>query len=191
MTTAFILGNGVSRRGINLTGLKSYGRIYGCNALYREFTPDVLIATDSPIATQIQESGYSQQNEFYTRKPIEGLGAKPLVGKYQGYSSGPNAVGLAAYHGHSKIYLLGFDMGPDTNNLFNNVYADTEFYKTSAHPPTFTGNWIKQIIQICQDYPEIEFIRIYGDTTAKISELDKIKNLKHQPLVDFITNLTG
>ena len=189
MTQAFVLGNGVSRKAVNLNLLKLQGQIYGCNALYREFTPDVLIATDRPIATQIQESGYAQSNEFYTRKPIEGLGARPLIPKYHGYSSGPNAVGLAASHEHSKVYLLGFDMGPATNNLFNNVYADTEFYKTSAHPPTFTGNWIKQIIQICQDYPQTEFIRICGDTTAKIPELDKISNLKHQTLPDFINDL--
>jgi hypothetical protein len=191
MTTAFILGNGLSRKGIDLNLLKSYGCVYGCNALYREFTPDVLVATDRPIATQIQESGYAKLNEFYTRKPIEGLGASPLITKYQGYSSGPNAVGLAASRGHSKIYLIGFDMGPNTNNLFNNVYADTEFYKTSLHPTTFAGNWIKQITQICQDYPQTEFIRIYGDTTAKIFEFNKILNLKHQTLPNFINDLNS
>jgi hypothetical protein len=67
MTRAFVLGNGVSRRGIDLEQLRLYGKIYGCNALYREFTPDVLVATDRPIATAIQESGYAQHNEFYTR----------------------------------------------------------------------------------------------------------------------------
>jgi hypothetical protein len=186
MTRAFVLGNGVSRKDINLNQLKEHGRIYGCNALYREFTPDVLIATDRPIATAIQESGYAQHNEFYTRRPLEGSGAKKLIPKYQGYSSGPNAVSLAANHGHTCIYLLGFDMGPTTNNLFNNVYADTEFYKTSRHPPTFTGNWIQQITQICQDYPQVEFVRVCGETTANIPELNKIVNLKHQELTDFL-----
>ena len=54
MTTAFVIGNGISRRGLDLTQLQPYGKIYGCNALYREFTPDVLVATDKPIATIIQ-----------------------------------------------------------------------------------------------------------------------------------------
>jgi len=189
MTQAFILGNGVSRKDINLNQLKEHGRIYGCNALYREFTPDVLIATDRPIATAIQESGYAQHNEFYTRRPLEGSGAKKLISKYQGYSSGPNAVGLAASHGHTQIYLLGFDMGPTANNLFNNVYADTEFYKTSAHPSTFTGNWIKQLVQICQDYPQTQFTRIYGNTTAKIDEFDKIINMLHLQMPDFVGQL--
>ena len=189
MTRAFVLGNGVSRRGIDLHLLKLQGRIYGCNALYREFAPDVLVATDRPIATAIQESGYALEHKFYTRKPQAGSGALPLISKYHGYSSGPNAVGLAATHGYCKIYLLGFDMGPNTTNLFNNVYADTEFYKTSAHPPTFTGNWVKQITHVCQDHPRTEFVRIHGATTAEISELDKIANLKHQTLADFVDDL--
>jgi hypothetical protein len=188
MTRAFVLGNGVSRRGIDLEQLRLYGKIYGCNALYREFTPDVLVATDRPIATAIQESGYAQHNEFYTRKPIEGLGAKLLMPKYQGYSSGPNAVGLSANHGHTHIYLIGFDMGPN-NNHFNNIYADTEFYKTSAYPPTFVGNWVKQIAHICKDYPQAKFLRVCGDTTATISELDQISNLSHQKLSAFLAEI--
>jgi hypothetical protein len=188
MTQAFVLGNGVSRKGIDLNLLKLQGRIYGCNALYREFTPDVLVATDKPIATHIQESGYALANEFYTRKPVPGTGAKLLIPEYQGYSSGPNALGLAASHGYVHIYLLGFDMGPN-NNHFNNIYADTEFYKTSAYPPTFVGNWIKQIAQICQDYPQTQFTRIYGNTTAKIDEFDKIINMLHLQMPDFVGQL--
>ena len=190
MTRAFVLGNGVSRRGIDLHLLKLQGRIYGCNALYREFAPDVLVATDRPIATAIQESGYALDHKFYTRKPQAGSGALPLIPKYQGYSSGPNAVGLAASDGHTQIYLVGFDMGPN-NNHFNNVYADTEFYKTSAHPPTFTGNWVKQIAQICQDYPQTQFTRVYGNTTAKINEFDKIINMLHLQMPDFVSQLNS
>jgi hypothetical protein len=59
MTVAFVLGNGVSRSGLALEQIQKLGKIYGCNALYREFTPDVLVATDRLIATQIQENGYA------------------------------------------------------------------------------------------------------------------------------------
>ena len=96
MTQAFVLGNGISRQGIDLYQLKQLGTVYGCNALYREFTPDVLVATDRPIATHIQQSGYSLTNKFYTRTPINGTGALQLTEKYRGYSSGPNACGQAA-----------------------------------------------------------------------------------------------
>jgi len=31
----FVLGNGESRKNVNLDDLKSVGPVYGCNALYR------------------------------------------------------------------------------------------------------------------------------------------------------------
>jgi hypothetical protein len=189
MSTAFVLGNGVSRRGIDLTWLQTHGKIYGCNALYRDFVPDVLVATDRPISATIQESGYALDHAFYTRRPIPGLGAKTVLTKYHGYSSGPNAVALAAEHGHAVIYLLGFDMGPDANNLFNNVYANTEFYKATTQPPTFTGNWIRQITEICADYSHTKFTRLVGSTTAQIPELERIANLSHQDLTAFVGSL--
>lgn len=176
---AFVLGNGVSRKGLNLNQLQSYGKIYGCNALYREFTPDVLVATDRPIATVIQESGYSQKNQFYTRRPIDGLGGHKVPQPYFGYSSGPIAVSIAAQQGNKKVYLLGFDMGPVDNNRFNNVYAGTEFYKPTDALPTFTGNWVKQLLQIMSDHPETTFIRVQGSTTALIEQFETVKNMLH------------
>ena len=189
--TAFILGNGISRKGIDLNLLKLQGKIYGCNALYREFTPDVLIATDRLIAAQIQESGYAKNHKFYTRRPIEGLGAQLVPKAYFGYSSGPNAIGVACIDGHRNIYLLGFDMGPTENNRFNNIYADTEFYKTSAHPPTFAGNWVKQVKKIMEDHRLVRFIRVQGPTTANIAEFDSITNLTHLDLNTFTDRINN
>jgi len=189
--TAFILGNGISRKSINLDLLKQQGKIYGCNALYREFTPDVLIATDRAIAAQIQESGYAKNHKFYTSRPIEGLGALLVPKPYYGYSSGPNALGIACIDGNRTIYLLGFDMGPTETNLFNNIYADTEFYKTSAHPPTFTKNWVKQIKKIMTDHKLVKFVRVQGPTTAHIEEFDSISNLTHLDLDTFTDRINN
>ena len=189
MTRAFVLGNGVSRQSIDLERLRPYGKIYGCNALYREFTPDVLVATDRPIAAAIQQSGYALKHTFYTRRPLDGLGAHKISGPYYGYSSGPNAVALAADQGHAQIYMLGFDMGPADNNKFNNIYADTEFYKSSNSQPTYTGNWVKQLIQIVKDFPQTQFFRVHGPTTAKIEEFKNIANLQVMPMTEFLSLL--
>lgn len=186
MATAFVLGNGTSRKTIDLDQLKSYGKIYGCNALYREFAPDVLVATDPPMAQAIIESGYAKLHTFYTRAKTATNGALTLPPEYQGYSSGPNALALAALNGHDKIYMLGFDMGPSELGAFNNLYADTEFYKTSAHPPTFTGNWVRQIAQITKDFLNIQFIRVAGSTTATIKELQNLPNMNHKDLDSFL-----
>ena len=179
MTTAFVLGNGTSRRDIDLKILNQYGKIYGCNALHREHTPDVLVATDRPIAEHIQQSGYSAKHEFYTRRPLPDLGAKTVPKPYFGYSSGPIALALAAMQGNDLIYLLGYDMGPSATKTINNVYAGTEFYKPISAPPTFTGNWLKQLVRVITDHKATNFVRVTGPTTARLAELEALRNLTH------------
>jgi hypothetical protein len=191
MSAAFVLGNGVSRLEVDLNQLRLRGRIYGCNALYREFVPDVLISTDKAIAQVIQNSGYAQNNVMYTRKPLPGLGAKAVPQRYFGFSSGPIAVGLAAIDQHLAVYLIGFDMGPSATNKFNNVYADTEFYKKSSAIPTFTGNWTRQIVTICRDFPRISFHRVMGSTTAVVPEFNNIDNLRNMPMTDFVDRINN
>lgn len=186
---AFVLGNGVSRKHIDVNTLLKLGTVYGCNALYRTHTPHVLVATDQPISTQIQESGYSAKNKFYTRRPINSLGAHKVPQSYFGFSSGPIATGIAAGDGHKTIYLLGFDMGPAANGLFNNVYADTEFYKQTLAKPTFTGNWVKQLVSVTKDFPNQRFVRVCGDTTAVIPDLQALSNMKSIPIAEFVALL--
>lgn len=191
MTFAFVLGNGVSRQLVDLDQLAALAPIYGCNALYRDRPPTVLVSTDRPISEAIQRSGYSAQHRMYTRKPIPGLGAQRVPQDYYGFSSGPIAVALAALDQHSAIYMIGFDMGPVTGDRFNNVYADTEFYKKSSARPTYTGNWIRQLQRVCKDFPQAAFFRIMGPTTAHVSEFKGIKNFVSMSLQDFQTRINS
>lgn len=189
MTIAFVLGNGISRQGIDPGTLAERGKVYGCNALYREFTPTALVATDRPIATEIQQTGYSERNRFHTRRPIPGLGARPVPKQYYGNSSGPIATALAAMDGCTRIYLLGFDMGPSTTGKFNNIYANTAHYKKSTDLPTFTGNWIKQIAQVTRDFPAVRFCRVMGETTAAPPDLANLANLETLALEHFLERI--
>lgn len=188
---AFVLGNGLSRQTIDVNKLMLLGTVYGCNALYRTHTPHVLVATDTPISETIQRSGYSLKNKFYTRMPLKELGAEKVPRKYHGFSSGPIATSIAAIDQHSKIYMIGFDLGPSENGTFNNIYADTEFYKTLGSVPTFTGNWVKQIVQIASDFPQSEFIRVFGATTAHVPEFELLPNMKMLNINDFIARINN
>jgi hypothetical protein len=185
MSRAFVLGNGISRLEIDLNYLKTLGPVYGCNAIYREFEPTVLVSTDKPISERIQQEGYALKNKFYTRRPLNGQGAYSIPQEYFGFSSGPIATALAALDKNIAIYMIGFDMGPAESGKFNNVYADTEFYKRCTAIPTYTGNWIRQITTITRDFPKVSFYRIVGKTTAEIDGLKGIKNLWHMPMSDF------
>jgi hypothetical protein len=187
--TAFVLGNGVSRNCIDVNQLLTLGPVYGCNGLYRTHTPTVLVSTDRPISTAIQESGYSARNRFYTRRPLPNTGAQMVPQKYRGFSSGPIATSIACEDQNRRIYLLGFDMGPTVVGKFNNVYAGTEFYKSADANPTFTGNWIRQLSTVIRDFPSVEFVRVCGDTTADIPDFHALPNLKNMPIADFVARI--
>lgn len=190
MSVAFALGNGKSRLVIDVNELKQVGPVYACNAMYREFIPDCLVATDPAIAKAIQESGYALNNRFHTRRPFDGSGAKSLPKNYRGFSSGPNTLAQACIDGYHVMYLLGFDLGT-TNGQFNNVYADTEFYKKITDPPTFSGNWIKQIKQIAEDYPNRRFVRVEGPESAFVPGFRDVPNLETMPMDRFQERLNS
>ena len=63
----FVIGNGESRKKIDLAELNKYGKIYGCNALYRDYTPDALICIDDRMMHQVYWSGYAEKNICYFR----------------------------------------------------------------------------------------------------------------------------
>jgi hypothetical protein len=73
--TIFCIGNGQSREPVDLIKLKSQGKIYGCNGLYRDFTPDVLCSVDGQMMHEIYHSGYGDKNELWLRdwNPIPGV----------------------------------------------------------------------------------------------------------------------
>lgn len=188
MKTAFVLGNGRSRIGLELDKLRPLGKIYGCNALYRDFSPDMLIATDPGISSEIESSGYPEHHEFYTRKPgIESYSKK--IELNFGFSSGPIAVTYAAAHGHDLIYLLGFDF-KGIDGKFNNVYADTVNYKQSNAKETYWGNWENQLLTIMRDqYPNKKYIRVLGDKKFSSSILSGLKNYSEINIFSFLDKL--
>ena len=53
----YVLGNGPSRKTVNLEKLKESGVVYGCNALYRDWEPDFLVANDWRMMLEVIESG--------------------------------------------------------------------------------------------------------------------------------------
>jgi hypothetical protein len=67
MSKVFLIGNGESRKDFDLNLLKTHGKIYGCNGLYRVFTPDVLISVDHGIMHEIYHTGYCYNNKTWFR----------------------------------------------------------------------------------------------------------------------------
>jgi len=157
MKPAFVLGNGKSRLNFDLDLFKKHGKVYGCNALYRDFTPQVLVATDPDISKEIEDSNYPETNVFYTRKPIHPN--SKLIIKHWGFSSGPAALKIAADDGYQFIYIVGFDLIGDEGKV-NNVYAGTANYRSKDSKAVYYGNWVNQMEKIFKEHPQQCFIRI-------------------------------
>lgn len=179
---AFVIGNGISRRSINLIDIKNKGTTFGCNALYREFSPDFLVAVDVKMIVEINKSRYQHNNEVWTNpnKAYQKFTGFNYFNPSKGWSSGPTALFLACEQKKfKKIYILGFDY-IGINSLINNMYADTPNYKKSTDKATYHNNWLKQTCAVIDRNKEIEFIRVVDDEVLFVpKEFSKLSNLKH------------
>jgi hypothetical protein len=180
MSRAFVLGNGKSRLNIKVKKLRKHGAIYGCNALYREFDPDCLIAVDPKMIIEICDAGYQKQHQVWTNPNTRYTKYQNLnfFKNPRGWSSGPTALLKACTDGHQEIFILGFDYY-GIGDYFNNVYADTKNYKRSTDTATFYGNWMRQTETVMKEYPYVKFFRVIDGNVKRIVEWDVINNFRH------------
>ena len=170
MSTAFIIGNGLSRKDIDLTKLK--GTTYGCNALYREFTPDYLFAVDNRMQEEIVNSPLFEKNKFvasqmtrekYPDKKIYPLNIPLTVGAVGGADAGYNAFKHVFFNFEGDtVYLLGFDFTYSTkDNKANNIYRGTYGYKSEPRQMDIKQNVLKNILYYCdKKRNKVNFIRV-------------------------------
>ena len=182
-----MLGNGTSRKSVDLNQLKDKGTIYGCNALYREFEPDHLVAVDTKMILEINKAGYQHNHSVWTNpnRAYHNMNGFNIFNPSKGWSSGPTALWLASTHDTTDIYILGFDY-QGINDKINNVYSDTPNYKKSSDRATFHGNWLKQTMTTCQKFSQKRYIRVVQEDTPFIpKEFSKLENLTHITVEEF------
>ena len=183
---AFVLGNGTSRKSIDLNQLKEHGTVYGCNALYREFEPDYLVAVDAKMILETNKAGYQHDHSVWTNRnrAYDKMNGFNFFQSSKGWSSGPTALHLASEHKNNEIYILGFDYTGIDNKL-NNIYANTFNYKKSHERATYHGNWLRQTLITCQKFSEKRYIRVLGDDAFIPKEFSNIENLSHITVEEF------
>ena len=193
MSVAFVLGNGTSRKDIPLEPLRQYGKIYGCNAIYRTFDCDYLVAVDAKMVMEIAQSNYQMRIPVWTNpnktfKDVKGLN---FFNPSKGWSSGPTALDLATYHQHKTFYLLGFDFKGTTGtggneDKVNNIYAGTLNYKNENDNATYYGNWERQTGIIAQRNHLNRYIRVVKDGEDFCPKsLKKFSNFTHMTVTEF------
>jgi len=187
---AFVLGNGKSRLNVDPRSFQERGVVYGCNALYREFAPDYLVAVDVKMVNEIIASGYHRTHQVWTNSN-KGVSSKANINffsPHKGWSSGPTALWFASTHTYQTIYILGFDY-QGAGGKFNNVYADTFNYKKSTDSPTFHGNWLSQTEKVIKEFRQIKFVRVIEDGAFVPDQLGyQHPNLKHINYHEFKLN---
>lgn len=185
---AFVLGNGKSRLAVDASSLLNLGTVYGCNAIYREMSPHYLVAVDLKMVNEIVASGYHTTNEVWTNPNTSLSLVKNLnfFKPHRGWSSGPTALFFAAAKGHKNIYILGFDY-EGIQGLVNNVYADTQNYRSSSDKATFYGNWLHQTERVIKEFKHVNFYRVIPDNGFVPDKLKQsLTNLKHITYSEFV-----
>ena len=195
---AFVLGNGESRRGIDINDLKQKGSVYACNGVYRTHQPHWLVAVDPKMMLEIAESDYVVHNKVYSNFNSQYNKVSKLLDHVTwskpslGWSSGPTALRLACDHGFKEIYILGFDYqghseASNKNRFrFNNVFKDTRNYKKGNDEATFYGNWMNQTKKCLDEYKHIKFHRVIPTGWFKPKDIDWKENIDHPTTEEFL-----
>ena len=144
--TAYIIGNGASRQPFDLMILRGKGIVFGCNALYRDFSftspkyvlPDFLVAIDDAITVEIESSDFPSnrviippENEKW--EPVELHWGRSATKDWNPArprsNAGMNAILEAIKKGYSDLHIFGFDsLVVDNKVALSNLYDGTDCY---------------------------------------------------------------
>ena len=192
---AVVVGNSPTRLEFNLQNLKKFSGLlgadtlqtYGCNALYRDFTPDFLVAHGNDIVKELAESEYIKDNIVYTNAiHLLEYPNKFYLIPYNPYAdAGTTAAYIAAFDGHKKIYLLGFDE-QDSENYNFNVYAGTNGYD-AVDAEILSDTWITNRIELFNLYDDVDFIWVTPRGRSTVPESHKyctnFRQISHRDFV--------
>lgn len=174
MSRALVVGNGESRKNINLNLYRSSFSILGCNALHRDFEVDHLICCDRRMVDEaianpninntqiyVRSSWYHYFRKILKNKNIQNLPPIPVTGELKRdqpdhWGSGCYAILLAAHLEFQEVNLIGFDLYP-INERVNNVYKNTKNYARSESQAVDYSYWVYQTAQIFIHYPNTVF----------------------------------
>ena len=152
-----IIGNGESRRGFDISPLKLFSTVIGCNALYRDFVTEYLICVDKPMCQQAVNA-VGKGITIYTRDRwsdqfamwpnVKKLPDLPYAGDQRKdepfhWGAGPYAGVVGLKYKPKAIFMLGFDLHPIEKDKVNNMYHGSQGY-TYIKRPVDPSYWIYQ-----------------------------------------------
>ena len=155
MKRVFCIGNGESRKGFDLETLRPHGTIYGCNAIYRDFMPDVLTAVDHGIMHEIYHAGIAQKIPCYFRDwtKVPAMTYEPmLMGGITNLEEAKEALDkvlITNGQGFSKEYVMH---GSKLSGVINMIKREPDKFKKDIvklqkkeiNHATIKVSWIKE-----------------------------------------------
>ena len=192
-----IIGNGESRRGFDISPLKMFSTVIGCNAIYRDYITEYLVCCDRHMCQQ-SLNAVGKNTTVYTRDrwigefahwpnarelpPLPYSGDKRQDEPFH-WGTGPYAGVLGLTFKPKAIFMIGFDLFPFEKDKVNNIYHNSEGYQYIKRPvdPSY---WIYQNRKIFEHYPKQNF-NFYVDQYFKIPEgWDEMSNVQILPISD-------
>ena len=181
--SVFVLGNGPSRKNIDISKLD--GTVIGCNACYRDFTPDVICATDAGIMSDIIESGYDGQCYFthnsWNLLPEAAIHSLKNGTEHETYRRFDCEYfvyisGLAANCIETKSYIIWVPKGME--NKIKNIGEEVYGWSTGTSAlhiacQDFTCNDYEKVYLLGFDHHNNYYDNIYTDTEHYFSKDSK------------------
>ena len=187
-----IIGNGESRRGFDISPLKSFSTVIGCNAIFRDFVTEYLVCADRHMCQEAVNT-VGKNTMIYTRdKWYKQFAMWPNVKKlpdlpYEGtkrqddpfhWGTGPFAGVVASSFKPKAVFMLGFDLYPlpeADQKKDNNIYRDSKGY-TYIKRPVDPSYWIYQFSKLFE-YSDCRWIIVNRKDWKMPNEWSKHKNV--------------
>lgn len=179
----FLIGNGTSREDFDLERLRPFGTIIGCNALFREFSPDILLLIDAKMIREVKDANYVTEDTFCIIPVGRTIAIKNAI-KWR--TAKFNTAGCFGMHLISRLirpktcYMLGMD------NYAGNIYDNTQNYGCNTLQ-NFAGVG-KYYIQALKGKGDTKFINVnIKDSWPKeAEETDKYKFITYEQFEEII-----
>ena len=161
--TAYIIGNGQSRTGLDLNVLD--GDVWGCNALFRDYTPDYLTIVDVSIMGECCESRYPKYNNCY----FSGEWEDPLGFEEYNIIKGTMGVPVKEWidPSHSKVTMHGKGNGNVGILEMQAIGIEDDYKISSVGGPDddyllfenwFAGTTAAAMASLNHDYDNVVFV---------------------------------
>ena len=182
----FVLGNGPSRKNIDPSKLD--GTVIGCNACYRDFTPDVICAIDAGIISDIVESDFD--GDCYFTHDSWNLLPEEV---YPTIVNGSEIETIRKAGDNQFVYISGLDSGvknpqryiiwvpKEMEHKIKNIGTEVIGWSTGTSAlhiacQDFTCNDYEKVYLLGFDHKNDEYDNLYADTDHYFNKDSKIRD---------------